>query len=268
MKAVWPPPKPAIQAPAPAPAPRPEPGLRHPGGMGYTDVPLLRAWEATLSGKRLRTWEDLRDALEGTDAATRAAAVSLCMELDLADGRAAYSTAWKAEQRFKADLIKANGKQLAEKISWVNTSVQQALGALEAHRAVGAWAMRKAQHALDHLRALALVRTQFQRVHGPWSDCTPGAEWGQGITGYDTPEGVAEARQRHEARMAQAQRERQAQARRLAAEAQPQVDVQREADRKAAEAREAARKAEEAARVAAPPPRPGDERQAGLFGRR
>ena len=107
-----------------------------PHNMGYANVDRLRAWEATLSGQRLRSWNDLRDSLKCASPEVRASVVSLCLELDLDDGRTAYSSAWKAEQRYKADLIKRNGKQLAEKVGWLSGSVHAALQALEVHRAV------------------------------------------------------------------------------------------------------------------------------------
>lgn len=231
--------------------------------MGYTSMPLLAAWEAGLAGHRLRSWQDLRDALELADADTRAAAVSLCLELDLDDGRRAYAEALRQEQRYKAHLIRRGGKELAERVGWLSASVREALDAAAVHRAVGEWASRLAGRALGHAFAVAHLRLGWQVAMGPWQGTDPGAEWGRGMAGYDTPGNVAEARVRREAAMAARRDARLAQAEQARAST-----VQVVADHAARVAEEARRL--EAQRVAqreaapAPPPVPGAP-QGGLF---
>lgn len=175
---------------------------------GLGDVGRLAAWEDTLVGRQLRDWKDLREALETAGPDMRTAAVSLCLEIDLQDGRQAHGQAHRARERFKADMIKRGGRAFADQIKSLDERLSEARDAMTAHLAVAAWAQRAAQRATDAAWVVSMARTSFRVVAGPWVNCAYGAEWGKGITGYDTPEGVAQSRAEHEQRMAGAARAR------------------------------------------------------------
>lgn len=217
---------------------------------GIGDVQRLAAWEDGLAGKQLRDWQDLREALETVGPDMRTAAVSLCLELDLQDGRQAHSRSHKEAQHFKSDLIKRNGRALADQVKRLAVAQAEAMQALDAHRAIGAWATRLALRAIDAGRVVALARTSLQVVSGAWVNATPGAEWGKGITGYDTPDGVAAARAEHERRMAGVARERAAKHQRAVQLVQEPQVVQQVVSNAAAEAEQARLLAESAARQA------------------
>jgi len=120
--------------------------------------------------------------------------VACCLNRDLVDARCAYQGALAAGEQFKADLVRRNGRETTEIAARAAASVQRALEALDTWRAVGLAAVRLAGQATSDVQVLDQARRQLTLVSGSWNKFMPGLARGRGITGYDTPEGVAQVR--------------------------------------------------------------------------
>lgn len=176
------------------PGPTPGQGSIPPGPVaplkGLLDEQAEKAWEATLRKTELERWEELKQAIVSAspDMRWRAAGYAVRMELEYARRQLRIART-VANEPFKADLIAINGvslraafERLEERLDGLYEYVRPMDALLDGVEA--AW------HAVESCQ-----RT-LGRVVSPWRGTAKGAERGDGVPGYDTPEGVERARQR------------------------------------------------------------------------
>ena len=164
----------------------------------YLDKATDAEWPTKMPPSVLGDWQALTKWLTGASPEYRARVVSICIELDLEAGRVAYRDAMAADERFKADLIKRNGHAVVTSAKVLSASVGRALDALTTWRAVGLAAVRATEQSRQDLQVFGWVRASFLKVARTWTGVSDGIEKGRGLTGYDTPEGVAKARREFE----------------------------------------------------------------------
>lgn len=134
--------------------------------------------------------DGLRTILDGASPSVRRAAISLAIHEDLERARTAYTAAYEAGQRYKANLIRANAQA-------TKTSAEHLDAALEVSMLLGELAallVRAASEADARADTLKLVTTQLGAVCGPWQGCARDLESGAGLSGYDDADGVARAK--------------------------------------------------------------------------
>ncbi len=167
---------------------------------GYLDTARQAEWEAKLPGDVRKDWSEFVKWLRSIGPEYRARIVSVCMDADLGVGREAYTEAYKASERFKADLVRRNAmdtRGIAE--GRLATSVRRATDALTTWRAVGMAALRAVQQAGSDLQVYELCRGRLLKVSATWPE---GLEYRPVVTSGDVPVPVQEARQQAEVKTA------------------------------------------------------------------
>lgn len=181
--------------------------------MGYLDKDLVAAWEANLHGAELDDWKRVRAIVETATPEFRAALTYVLFDLELQTGRGFYAQALADGERFRVDCIKANADSFKGQIRRLDERVAEAVKLIAEFEALAQRVQTAVRVARDVVHVVALARTQFRKVSGPWSDCWPGAAKGRGISKYDTPEGVAQVRREVEQSVSRARAEAEAKAR-------------------------------------------------------
>jgi hypothetical protein len=160
--------------------------------MGYLDKAIWINWEAHLHGKELDDWLKLKGILASAGPDFRAAATNFIFEAELQEARNFYAEAVASGERYRADLIRANADNFKAKVAWLDEPVAEVVALLPELEALAQRVQKAQQRARDRIFVLGLMRSQLRKVAAPWGDCWPGAARGRGISGYDTPSGVAE----------------------------------------------------------------------------
>ncbi len=132
----------------------------------------------------------LRKLLDGASPAVRRAAISLAIHADLEAARRAYAKVYEDGERFKADLIRANGKAARQTAERLGEAFDVSAALVE----VAGLLVQVTGETEARAGTLALVMAQLGAVCGPWRDVQPGREAGAGLSGYDEPDAVAHAK--------------------------------------------------------------------------
>lgn len=193
-RAVWPPPARPRQALRPptqsAPIPVASLHIAERGFYGLLDKHLHQRWEDALTGQEHDKWRKIEACLDGTSEEFRAALMNKLIQQRISAARQKQATASQAGQKFKADLIERNIPAYAGQVKQLDDKLSQAFTALaELEKAMDAVVDARTQLDTSFTAAQA-QGLQLQKVSEPWIGCWPGAEYGRGITDYDTPAGV------------------------------------------------------------------------------
>lgn len=173
----------------------PPPGLRA-GRMGWLDRDAEQAWVETLNARERETWDKLVELLDNAGPEMRWRVAGRVMRTELDHARKVYRVASNVTREgYKAELVKQQGQRFRGAVEALEERIAPLYDVLVPFR-----------HLIEDVeRAYRMVTGNHQtlsRVTGPWNDSWPGAAKGRGITGYDTPEGVArvqrEVREAHE----------------------------------------------------------------------
>lgn len=153
--------------------------------MQWLDADAETAWEATLNRREREQWEAAKVLLDEVGPEMRWRIAGRVMRTELDHARKVYRICLNvSREAYKAELVKQNGRAFRE-----------AIGELESRLAPLYDILVPLRHLIpDVERAHEMLVGRHQtlsRVTGSWDDSWPGAAKGRGISGYDTPEGVA-----------------------------------------------------------------------------
>jgi len=183
---------------APEPVKAPGPPWEEP--LTLTDRAIHDAWEASLSKKDLETWTKLRDMLVSCGPEMRMRAVGWGLRGELEHARRMYQVARNVrDEQYKAEFLVRAGRDFAESVARLEDRLSDVFPVVEPLNALlhGLWS--------DVSRLESMWRqTRHVADPGAWAASYPGLARGEGISGYDTPQGVARVRARLEAGIARA----------------------------------------------------------------
>lgn len=132
----------------------------------------------------------IRKLLDGASPTVRRATISLALHADLEAARDAYTRAYNADERYKADLIRTNGLAVKRSADHLAAALDVGTALLE----LAALLVQVTHEADSRADVLKLVMGQLAAVCGPWKDVPAGLESGAGLSGYDDADGVARAK--------------------------------------------------------------------------
>lgn len=140
--------------------------------------------------------------LDGASPTVRRAIISMAIHADLEAAREAYARVYADDQKYKAALIRTNGKAVQGAAERLDAALETAQALLE----VAVLAVKAASLVEGREAALRETMGQLAAVYGPWRDAAKGLEEGAGLSKYDTADGVErvqrEARELHQRYMA------------------------------------------------------------------
>lgn len=124
--------------------------------------------------------------LDGASPSVRRAIISMAVHADLEAAREAYSQVYADDQKFKAALIRTNGKAVQGAAERLDVALELSQALLD----VAVLAVKAASLVEGREAALRETMAQLASVCGPWRDAAKGLEEGAGLSRYDTVDGV------------------------------------------------------------------------------
>jgi hypothetical protein len=210
-KAVWPPPRrglavvgvpasPPVQVVAPQPEPPPAMLISQGRKAGLLNSRLHVPWEDKLVGAEYDKWRKAEAIIDTASPEFKAAMLNRILGSLIDTAKRKRQEAEENGEKFKKDLIDRNVASLSAEIETLDGIFCESVCALDSLSEASDKILESSGKMKATLTVLQADILRLQTVQGPWSNAAEGAEYGRGITGYDTPKNVERIGSEHRKR--------------------------------------------------------------------
>lgn len=211
-KAVWPPPRRGIGAvtahavvapvsPAiPPPADHPAMSILQGRRAGLLNPRAHISWEDGLMGAEYDKWRKAEAIIETASPEFKAAMLNRIFESLIDVAKSKRIEAEENGEKFKKDLIDRNVASLSVLIESLDDVFCESVHALDGLEKASDKILESSGKLKTTLTVLQADILRLQAVQGPWTNAADGAEYGKGISDYDSPKNVERAASEHRKR--------------------------------------------------------------------